>query len=118
MPGPTSNANKPNSRRRRSGAHSGLIDLPAEGCVLPVPQLPKGRKWSPEERKLWQNLWKSPQADQWDDSYIAAVAAYVCHSTAIYSAEASAWQAQEFRHLGGQLGLTPAGMAALGWVTR
>jgi len=32
------------------------------------------------------------------------------------SGEASAWQAQEFRHLGAQLGLTPAGMASLGWV--
>ena len=27
-------------------------------------------------------------------------------------------QAQEMRHLGAQLGLTPAGMLALGWVVR
>lgn len=45
-----------------------------------------------------------------------AVAAYICHATAIYSGEASAWQAQEMRHLGAQLGLTPSGMLALGWV--
>ena len=118
MPGPPSNASKPNSRRRRSGAHSGLIELPAEGCALPIPKLPNGRKWSTEERKLWRNLWESPQATQWDDAYVAAVAAYVCHASAIYLADASAWQAQEFRHLGDKLGLTPAGMAALGWVTR
>ncbi|RYV50675.1 hypothetical protein EUA98_12335 [Pengzhenrongella frigida] len=80
--------------------------------------MPRGRAWTAEERKLWRNLWKSPQANEWDDSYVAAVAAYVCHASAIYDSSASAWQAQEMRHLGGQLGLTPAGMTALGWVIR
>jgi len=62
------------------------------------------------------NLWRSPQATQYDDSYVPAVAAYVCHAAAVYSGAAAAWQAQEMRHLGAQLGLTPQGMAALGWV--
>ncbi|WP_216699434.1 hypothetical protein [Actinotalea ferrariae] len=119
MPGPMSNPGKPNSRRHRSpGARSGLIELPAEGCSLPVPKMPKTRDWSAEERALWRNLWKSPQANEWDDSYIPAVAAYICHAVAVYDGSASAWQAQEMRHLGGQLGLTPAGMLALGWVVR
>ncbi|WP_219717548.1 hypothetical protein [Zhihengliuella halotolerans] len=43
------------------------------------------------------------------------MAAYICHSQAIYDGTASAWQAQEMRHLGEQLGLTPRGMLALGW---
>lgn len=116
MPGPMANRTKPNSRHRSTGARSGLIELPAEGCSLPIPKLPKTRDWSAEERKLWRNLWRSPQANEWDDSFLPSVAAYVCHSTAVYSGEASAWQAQEMRHLGAQLGLTPAGMAALGWV--
>jgi len=94
------------------------VELPADGCELPVPTLPKGREWTPEERRLWRNLWHSPQANEYDDSFIAAVAAYVCYASAVYGGEASAWQAQEMRHLGGQLGLTPAGMAALGWVIR
>jgi hypothetical protein len=110
------NRTKPNSRHGSSGARSGLIELPAEGCTLPVPKLPKSRDWSTEERKLWRNLWRSPQANEWDDSYLAAVAAYVCHASAVYGGVAAAWQAQEFRHLGAQLGLTPAGMSALGWV--
>ncbi|WP_400109952.1 hypothetical protein [Cellulosimicrobium funkei] len=116
MPGPMANRGKPNSRHASTGARSGLIELPAEGCSLPVPKLPKSRQWSAEERKLWRNLWRSPQANEWDESYIAAVAAYVCHASAVYDGTASAWQAQEMRHLGAQLGLTPAGMAQLGWV--
>jgi hypothetical protein len=117
MPGPSANPLKPNSRRHRGNTRStGLIELPAEGCTLPVPKLPSGRKWSPEERRLWRNLWGSPQATQWDDSFIPSVAAYICHATVVYEGTASAWQAQEMRHLGHQLGLTPSGMLALGWI--
>lgn len=117
MPGPPANAAKPNSRRYRGTSRTtGLIELPADGCDLPVPALPKTRKWSLEERKLWRNLWESPQATQWDDSFLGAVAAYVCHATAVYSGSAKAWEAQEMRHLGAQLGLTPQGMLSLGWV--
>jgi len=121
MPGPSRTATKPNSRARRNTGGSGnfgFIELPAGGCDLPVPRLPAGRAWSAEERKLWRNLWRSPQATQWDDSYIAAVAAYVVHASAIYDGTAKAWSAQEFRHLGDKLGLTPQGMANLGWMVR
>lgn len=119
MPGPMANPSKPNSRRHRgTGARSGIIELPAEGCELPIPTLPGGREWDKDERKLWRNLWKSPQANEWDDSFLAAVAAYVVHASAVYEGSASAWQAQEMRHLGAQLGLTPAGMHQLGWVIR
>ena len=118
MPGPMPTPTKPNSRRRSAGTRSNVTELPAEGCTLPVPTLPKMRDWSREERALWKNLWQSPQATQWDDSFIAAVAAYIVHATAVYGGTASAWQAQEMRHLGAQLGLTPAGMLALGWVVR
>lgn len=117
MPGPAANPLKPHSRRHRGNTRTtGLIELPAEGCELPVPALPKSREWTPEEKKLWRNLWKSPQATQWDDSFIAAVAAYIVHATSVYGGTAAAWQAQEMRHLGHQLGLTPSGMLALGWV--
>lgn len=118
MPGPMANPTKPRSRHRGTGARSGIIELPAGGCPLPVPPLPKGREWTPEDRKLWRNLWKSPQANEWDDSFLAAVAAYVVHAASVYSGTAAAWQAQEMRHLGAQLGLTPAGMHQLGWVIR
>lgn len=114
MPGPMRNATKPHSRAR-TGAPKGPRVLPIQ-CSLPVPDLPAGRVWSDEETRLWTSIWTGPQANAYDDSFTAAVAAYVCHASAIYAGTASAWQAQEFRHLGAQLGLTPAGMLALGWV--
>lgn len=116
MPGPTRNATKVNSRAHRSTSSRGVIELPAGGCNLPVPPIPKGRAWTRQERALWRELWTSPQASQWDDSYRTAVAVYIAHSTALLNGEGTAWVAQEFRHLGDKLGLTPAGMVALGWV--
>lgn len=119
MPGPLRNPAKPSSRHRADrptvGACSALVSLPAHGCDLPIPALPPGRVWSRPERALWRELWTSPQATQWDDSYRVAVAVYVSHSTALLSGAGSAWIAQEFRHLGDKLGLTPAGLSALGW---
>lgn len=120
MPGPMRNAQKVNSRAHRPATaavtqRGGIVELPATGCSLPVPDVPEGREWSPAELKLWEDIWQSPQATQYDDSYTPAVAAYVCHAQAIYTGTAAAWQAQEFRHLGDRLGLTPAGMASLGW---
>ena len=111
MPGPRPNPAKPHSRHRRRGQ---LLVLPAE-CTLPPPKLPQGRRWSAAERRLWAELWGSPQASQWDDSYGAAVAQYVVHAAAVLAGSASAWQATEARHLGDRLGLTPSGLAALGW---
>lgn len=116
MPGPLRNATKVNSRAHRTLAVRGGLKVLAASCELPVPPLPRSRQWSPDERKRWRRLWTGPQANAWDDSYIEAVAAYVVYGTAIMRDGAAAWQAQEFRHLGDKLGLTPAGMAALGWV--
>jgi len=114
VPGPMRNVGKPHSRATRAGGTRVLLLLPNE-CSLPVPPLPGGRKWSADERKLWKSLWTGPQANAWDDSFVPAVAAYIVHATAVYEGTASAWQAAEFRHLGAQLGLTPAGLLNLGW---
>lgn len=90
------------------------MTLPTE-CDLPAPPLPAGPKWTPNQRKIWRELWSSPQASQWDDSCAAAVAMYMCHTLAVLEGTATAWQAQEARHLADRLGLTPQGMLALGW---
>jgi hypothetical protein len=112
MPDPT----KPYSRyRQRSGVGRKVIVLPDQ-CDLPAPDLPAGREWSEDECARWAELWSSPQASMWDDSYVSAVAMYVSHVSAVLTGQASAWQAQEARHLAEQLGLTPRGMLALGWV--
>ncbi|MGY1452660.1 phage terminase small subunit [Streptomyces sp. ICN903] len=114
MPGPRPNPAKPYSRHRPKETRGGLVLLPPT-CDLPVPPLPPGREWSEAERQTWEELWTGPQANQWDDSFIPVVAMFVCHCSAILAGRASAWMAQEARHLSDRLGLTPQGMAALGW---
>lgn len=113
------NAAKPHSRaHRRPGSAGGravLVELPGEGCTLPVPELPPGRDWSDAEHARWEELWESPQATQWDDSVRGTVAVLVVYEAAILAGKASAWMAQEARYAGEALGLTPRAMAALGW---
>jgi len=120
MAGPLRNASKPHSRARRGpaglpGGPRALVTLPAEGCTLPPPPMPKGRSWGPAERSRWLELWTSPQATMWDESASLTVALVVVYEASVLSGEASAWQAQELRHASASLGLTPASMAALGW---
>ena len=113
------NVAKPHSRAHRrpvtSGPRSALVELPAPGCTLPVPDPPKGRKWTSTELERWRELWQSPQATQWDDSAIGTVAVLVIYESAILSGSASAWRAQECRYASEALGLTPRALAQLGW---
>ncbi|MFD7786520.1 hypothetical protein ACFV4Q_26065 [Streptomyces nojiriensis] len=120
MPGPLPNPAKGRSRHtaarasEQPKARHGVISLPPV-CTDPVPELPPGRAWTDDEAEMWESLWTGPQANEWDDSFVMAVAMYVSHTFAVLGKEASAWHAQEARHLGDRLGLTPQGMAALGW---
>ena len=113
------NATKPHSRAHRrpvtSGPRAALVELPAAGCDLPVPEVPAGRDWSEPERERWRELWESPQATQWDDSSRGTVAMLVTYESAVFSGSAAAWQAQEARHAAEALGLTPRALASLGW---
>lgn len=118
MPAPR-NAAKPHSRANRrpvsSGPKSALVELPATGCTLPVPDLPKGRSWTASEKARWTELWESPQATQWDDTARGTVAVLVTYESAIFAGSASAWQAQEARYAAEALGLTPRALGQLGW---
>jgi len=113
------NAMKPHSRANRrpvsSGSKLALIELPASGCDLPVPEIPAGRTWSESERDRWRELWESPQATQWDDTVRGTVAVLVTYEAAILDGSAAAWQAQEARYAAEALGLTPKALVALGW---
>ncbi len=118
MPAPR-NATKPRSRAHRrevsSGPKNALVDLPAAGCELPVPPMPKGRDWSEAEQERWIELWESPQATQWDDTVRGTVAVLISYESAVLSGQASAWQAQECRYAAEALGLTPRALGQLGW---
>lgn len=116
---PPRNAGKPNSRAHRrppaAAARAALVDLPSDGCDLPVPDMPPGRDWSDDDRSRWEELWQSPQAVMWDDACRGTVAVLLVYEAAILAGSASAWQAQEARYAAEALGLTPKAMAALGW---
>lgn len=114
MPAPR-NPSKPYSRAHRGQGRAALVSLPAQGCTLPVPDMPAGREWTDADRARWEELWQSPQATQWDDTARGTVALLIVYEAAILAGEASAWQAQEARHAGEALGLTPRAMAQLGW---
>ncbi len=118
MPAPR-NAAKPNSRAHRrppqAAARAALVELPASGCDLPVPDLPAGREWTEPDRARWDELWQSPQALMWDDTARGTVAVLIVYESAILAGKASAWQAQEARYASEALGLTPRAMASLGW---
>lgn len=107
------NPAKPGSRHR---SRSGLVQLPAEGCTLPVPDMPPGREWSEHERARWDELWGSPQASQWDESARGTVALLVAYESRLLNGDGgTAWIGQEARHAAEALGLTPRAMAHLGW---
>lgn len=118
MPAPR-NASKPHSRANRrpvsSGPRAALVELPAVGCTLPIPELPAGRPWTPAEQERWRELWESPQATQWDDTARGTVATLVCYESQVFAGTASAWQAQEMRYASEALGLTPRALGQLGW---
>lgn len=111
------NPAKPHSRAHRGnvGSRLALVELPAAGCKLPVPPMPEGKTWTPAQRARWAELWKSPQACEWDESARGTVAALVVFESAVLDGTASAWQAQECRYAADALGLTPRAMVALGW---
>ncbi|MGD7707004.1 hypothetical protein [Microlunatus sp. Y2014] len=110
------NAAKPNSRaHRRPSDRAALVELPAAGCDLPVPDMPGGRDWSEIEQDRWAELWGSPQASQWDESCRGTVAVLIAYETAILADCAAAWQAQEARYASEALGLTPRALGQLGW---
>lgn len=110
------NSTLPNSRTFRSEAGQRLKYLPAGGCELPVPPMPSGRVWSEDERARWDELWKSPQASQWDDSVRGTVGLLVAYESTLLAGDGTAWVAQEARYASDALGLTPKAMTSLGWV--
>lgn len=121
MPTPR-NVTKPHSRAHRRppsvAARKALVDLPAAGCTLPVPEIPEkgeGLEWSRAEVARWEELWSSPQAVMWDDTARGTVALLLVYESAILAGSASAWQAQEARYAGEAMGLTPKALVALGW---
>lgn len=113
--------NSPRSRAYRaleSPSSRRVTVLPASGCDLPVPSVPAQVRdaWTPVQKRRWRELWRSPQATQWDESCSGTVALLVSYESRLLDGDGSAWVAQEARYAAEALGLTPKAMNALGWV--
>ncbi|MFI0219145.1 phage terminase small subunit [Streptomyces lydicus] len=110
------NPSAPYSRFRggAASATSKLITLPPE-CPYDPPPVPAYVDWDDHQRARWVDLWKSPQATQWDQAAAAVVAVLVTYEKAILTGNASAWMAQEWRYASTALGLTPEALQKLNW---
>lgn len=95
-----------------------LTALPASGYEGPVPRFPltyaKAR-----EKRVWAELWQTPQACAWSmPTYHwmhQLIGMYVRVKVRCEHAEAPATLIGQMIRLADQVGLTSAGMAALGW---
>ena len=83
-------------------------------CDLPVPKVPDGVELSAAERKQFRSIFKGPYGHYMDDAHAHEVCVYIKLTSAVLSGVASAWHASERTRLAHQLGLTPAGLKALG----
>lgn len=109
-------ANPPKMDPARGARGRGVLVLPAEGRKGVAPRWPLDDVVPlPEERKLWRDLWHTPQAVEWDRlGWTRVVARYVrCTLAAERTLEPTTLS--EARQLEDRLGLTPKAMRLLLW---
>lgn len=94
---------------------SALVALPPEGREGDTPDWPLPKPTAPE-RKVWAELWATPQAVAWERlGWTRAVARYVRVLVTAEKPEASAAVLSEVRQMEDRLGLTPMAMLRLRW---
>lgn len=109
MPGPAPKAN-PQHRIPRSG----LVKLPAEGRRGDPPKWPLDGRQSAAERRLWAQLWATPQAVVWERLGWTRTVARYCR-VLLVAEELAKDALAEARQLEDRLGLTPKAMRMLLW---
>jgi len=87
--------------------------LPADGYTGPVPDFPLVAP-TKRELDLWAQLWRTPQATQWE-SMTLEVASYVRCLAVAEKPDATAAQWTLVRQVGDSLGLTKSGMLRNRW---
>lgn len=91
-----------------------MVTLPLEGRKGPPPAWPLQDKQTTAQRKLWQQLWATPQAVAWERLGWTRTVARYC--LVLLAAEELAKDAMsEARQLEDRLGLTPKAMRLLLW---
>lgn len=110
MPGPP-----PNPNARRTNARPDWRTLPAQGRQGETPAWPVGDP-TDEQAALWDSLWKTPQAEAWEDlGWTRVVARYAAIVLACEMPDATSAMMSEARQLEDRLGLSPMAMKRLQW---
>lgn len=90
---------------------------PSSGQMEPDAQLTEA--WAAREAELWKWLWRQPQARAWrmpQYRYMVYEVAQYCRQCVLCErAEAKAADRTVLIRLADRIGLSPAGLAALGW---
>lgn len=116
MPGP---APKPDAQRRRTNAPlANTLRLPASGRRGPAPEPPAGLL--PDYRKVWVDLWSTPQAVAWERlGWNRVIGRYIMLlqkvEASLENGKPSALMLGEVRQLEDRIGLTPMSMLRLRW---
>lgn len=106
--------NPPKLEPQRGSRGRGVLVLPAEGRKGLAPDWPLQPKPEYAEWKLWQELWATPQAVEWERlAWTRVVARYVRCCLAAEALDDKAMA--EARQLEDRLGLTPKAMRLLLW---
>lgn len=104
----------PEFNPRRRNERVGPMSLPAAGRRGRTPAWPLDGKAAPAERKLWMQLWRTPQAVAWEGlGWTRVVARYV--RVALAAEDLNRDAMAEARQLEDRLGLTPKAMRLLLW---
>src|SRR5437868_2876321 len=110
MPGPP-----PSRNPRRRNARPEWRQLPATGRTGDTPPWPLTAALK-AELALWEELWKSPQAQAWEElGWFRIVARYTRIASRSEKRGAPATLLSEARQLEDRLGLNPMSMKRLQW---
>jgi hypothetical protein len=117
MPGTALSGRKAQAGSARSEKRGiTFTSLPKEGYVGPVPKFPLPQA-SAREHEFWKEIWTTPQAAGWaiEPWRHPTVAMYVRTFVRCEDDEVPAGVLAQLTNLANQIGLTSAGLAAIGW---
>ena len=110
---------KPAHLQRRPGrglSGGALVRLPAEGRAGDPPRWPLPGRMTAAQRRLWAELWSTPQAVAWESlGWSRVVARYASLLLKAEMPRATAALLGEVRQLEDRLGLSPLAMLRLRW---
>lgn len=109
-------ANPPKLDPQRGSRGRGIVKLPAEGRRGDLPAWPLEGRQSAAERRVWVELWATPQAVMWERlGWLRVVARYARVLLEAEERDAAPMARAEARQLEDKLGLTPKAMRLLLW---